>query len=143
MIEILPAPWEVILGHARACYPRECCGILLGEVGDGGSRRRVTIAVACANAYQGEQSDRFELDPADQFEAQRLARKEGLEVLGFFHSHPDCDAYFSATDLAHSWPWYSNLVVSIRHGGFDHARAFRANEAQTESTSEELICPTS
>ncbi|MBI5087064.1 MAG: M67 family metallopeptidase [Acidobacteria bacterium] len=142
MIEILPAPWEVILGHARACYPRECCGILLGEVGaDGG--RRVTIAVACVNAYDGDQADRFELAPADQFEAQRLARREGLEVLGFFHSHPDCDAYFSATDLAHSWPWYSNLVVCVRQGEFDHARAFRANETQTESTPEELICPKS
>ncbi len=131
-----------MLRHASACYPRECCGILLGAIAEDDTRT-VTTAVPCANAYQGDQSDRFELDPKDQFEAQRLARTQNLEVLGFFHSHPDCDAYFSATDLANSWPWYSNIVISVRQGAYDHARAFRANETQSESHPEELQCPQS
>lgn len=142
VLNLLAEPWGVIVSHARACYPRECCGILLGTAAEG-DVRTVTTAVACVNAYQGEQSDRFELDPKDQFEAQRAARRQGLEVLGFFHSHPDCDAYFSATDLANSWPWYSNLVVSVRGGEVCHARAFRANDNQTASTEEELRCPQS
>ena len=137
MIHIEHDAWDVILRHAIACYPRECCGILLGTVG-GDDFRQVTKAIACRNAYEGDQSDRFELDPKDQFEAQRLARKEALEVLGFFHSHPDEDSYFSKTDLANSWPWYSNIVISIRNGEFRDAKAFRANEAQTESTPENL-----
>jgi len=131
-----------MLRHACACYPRECCGILLGEVACDGART-VTTAIPCTNAYTGDQSDRFELDTRDQFEAQRLARAQNLEVLGFFHSHPDCDAYFSATDLANSWPWYSNIVISVRRGVFDHARAFRADESQSESHPEELLCPQS
>lgn len=140
MLKLLAEPWDVIVNHARACYPRECCGILLGTVGQGdeGDERRVTAALACANAYEGNQADRFELDPKDQFEAQRAARQLGLEVIGFFHSHPDCDAYFSATDLANSWPWYSNLVVSVRGGEISQARAFRANDNQTAFTEEEL-----
>lgn len=142
MLNLLPDPWDLIVSHARACYPRECCGILLGTVAEG-DLRTVTAAVACKNAYEGDQTDRFELDPQDQFEAQRAARRQGLEVLGFFHSHPDCDAYFSATDLKHSWPWYSNLVVSIRGGELSQARAFRANDDQTVSTEEELQCPQS
>ena len=129
--------------HAAACYPRECCGILLGaESGESGDvLRAVSRAIPCRNAYEGEQSDHFELDPKDQFEAQREARRLGVEVIGFFHSHPDTDAYFSATDLAHSWPWYSNVVLSVRDGVVCDAKAFRANDTQTESTSEELKCP--
>lgn len=137
MLNLLPEPWDVIVNHARACYPRECCGILLGTVAEG-DVRTVTVALACRNAYEGDQADRFELDPKDQFDAQRAARQQGLEVIGFFHSHPNCDAYFSATDLANSWPWYSNLVVSVRGGEFSQARAFRANDNQTASTEEEL-----
>ncbi len=126
--------------HAKACYPRECCGILLGSVSSE-DERTVSHAIACRNAYEGEQADHFELDPKDQFEAQRLARGTGVEVIGFFHSHPDCDAYFSAADLKHSWPWYSNVVLSVRDGAVCGAKAFRANDDQTESIPEELTCP--
>lgn len=126
--------------HAAACYPRECCGILLGSVSTD-DHREVSLAIPCRNAYEGEQADHFELDPKDQFEAQREARKLGVDVIGFFHSHPDCDAYFSATDLAHSWPWYSNVVLSVRDARVCDAKAFRANDTQTESTAEEMKCP--
>jgi proteasome lid subunit RPN8/RPN11 len=138
---IQPDPWDVMVRHAITAYPRECCGILLGTLD--GEDRSITAAIACRNVYQGDQSDRFELDPKDQFEAQRLARQESLEVLGFFHSHPDEDSYFSATDLANSWPWYTNIVLSIRKGRFADARAFRANDSQTESTLEEISWPQS
>lgn len=140
LIRILPEPWNVMLRHAQEAYPLECCGILLGTVGEGDARV-ATQAIPCRNAYEGGQADRFELDPADQFKAQRLAREQDLEVLGFFHSHPDCDAYYSATDLANSWPWYSNIVISVTQGTFNCARAFRVNESQTEASPEELEHP--
>ncbi len=128
-----------MLDHARAAYPRECCGILLGTLD--GESRTVTSAVPCRNAYEGDQSDRFLIQTEDQLAAQKRARVEDLEVLGFFHSHPDCDAYFSATDLKHSWPWYSNVVVSIMKGEFNRAACFRANDDQSTSEPEELHHP--
>lgn len=142
VIRIEAQPWATMLRHATDCYPRECCGIMLGTL-SGDDDRLVTTALACRNAYEGDQSDRFELDPKDQLAAQRLAREQKLEVLGFFHSHPDCDSYFSATDLANSWPWYSNVVLSIRNGALHEAKAFRANETQTESKEEILTWPQS
>jgi proteasome lid subunit RPN8/RPN11 len=69
------------------------------------------------------------------------SRSEEIDILGFFHSHPDCDAYFSATDLKNSWPWYSNVVLSIRQGEIAGAGAFRANENQSQSEAEELLYP--
>jgi proteasome lid subunit RPN8/RPN11 len=140
MIRIEVGPWQVMVEHARKVYPRECCGIMLGRETEG-DKRQVTLAIACRNAYEGDQSDRFALDPREQVAAERRAREEGLEVLGFFHSHPDHGMYFSATDLKHSWPWYSNIVLSIEKGAFATAGSFRANEDQTAAVSEELDIP--
>ena len=140
MIRIEDSAWKVMLEHAIGAYPRECCGILLG-LEDQSGQRAVSIALPCRNAYQGDQSDRFLIDPHDQLAAIRRARGESLDVLGFFHSHPDHALYFSASDLENSWPWYSNIVVSIRNGEFSEAGAFRADEARTLATCEELIHP--
>jgi proteasome lid subunit RPN8/RPN11 len=125
--------------HAEAAFPKECCGILLGT--DAGGSRHAVVAIACRNAYEGEQSDRFQLDPKEQIAADRKAREMGLDILGFFHSHPDCDAYFSATDLKNSWPWYSNVVLSVQAGQFRHAKAFIANQDQTAADPEDLVIP--
>jgi len=136
MISIEAEAWQAMVRHAEAGYPKECCGILLGKEQDGG--RVVTLAVPCRNAYDGDQRDRFHLDPKDQLAADRKARELGLTVLGFFHSHPDEEAYFSSTDLKYSWPWYSNVVLSVREGGVRYAKSFIANEDQTASETEEL-----
>ena len=140
MIRIDGPAWQAMLDHAIAAYPRECCGILIGAETAAGERF-VRRAVLLTNAYEGDQSDRFEIAPKDQLRADREARAESLDVLGFFHSHPDHGMYFSATDLKHSWPWYSNVVLSIRQGVFDTAGSFRANDSQTEAVPEELVWP--
>jgi len=139
MIRIEPDAWRVMVEHAVAAYPRECCGVMLGSDGDGG--RVVSMAWPCRNAYEGDQSDRFHIDPKDQLAADRKARELKLDVVGFFHSHPDCDSYFSATDLKHSWPVYSNVVISVREGRFAQAKSFIANDDQTASTEETLAIP--
>lgn len=142
MLTITEEAWQVMLAHACEAYPRECCGVLLGTLDDeSGELRTATVATPCRNAYEGDQSDRFFIDPGDQLAAQKRARAEGLEVLGFFHSHPDDDAYFSATDLANSWPWYSNVVLSVRKGEYAGVACFRADEERTRSEVETLIHP--
>lgn len=136
MLTIEAQPWAAMIEHGRASFPRECCGIMLGTADD--PRRVCTVAIPCRNAYEGDQKDRFQLDPKDQLAADRRARELGLSVIGFFHSHPDEDAYFSSTDLKNSWPWYSNVVMSIRSGEFAGAKAFIANDDQTAADLEEL-----
>jgi proteasome lid subunit RPN8/RPN11 len=101
----------------------------------------VSIVVPSRNAYQGDQSERFLINPQDQLAAERGARGESLAVLRCFHSHPDHGLYFSEIDLKNSWPWYSNIVPSIQQGQFQAAGAFRANDAQTLATREELTHP--
>lgn len=137
MIQIEAKPWQMMVLHAERTYPNECCGAMLGHIQ--GESKLVTEAVPLENAYAGEQSARYELRPEALLEADRAARKHGLDLIGIFHSHPDCDAYFSETDLRNSCPWYSFVVLSIQGGSFDHANSFLPDLEQTKAEKEELI----
>lgn len=141
MIEIESKPWQTMVLHAERTYPNECCGAMLGRGLEG--KKIVTEAVPLENAYKGRQSDRYELRPQDLLNAEGAARARGLDLIGIFHSHPDCAAYFSETDLKHSCPWYSFVVLSIQNGKFDHARSFVPDPDQTKADCEELIWPKS
>jgi proteasome lid subunit RPN8/RPN11 len=136
MISIERVPWSTMVSHAEQLYPNECCGAMLGRVGAGG--KLVTDAVPLRNAFQGEQMERYELLPEDLLAADKAARERGLDLIGIFHSHPDCDAYFSETDLKNSCPWYSFVVLSIKSGKFDHANSFLPDIEQTHAEREEL-----
>jgi proteasome lid subunit RPN8/RPN11 len=141
MIEIEANPWRTMVLHAERVYPNECCGGMLGRLQ--GEKKIVTEAVPLENAYSGEQGARYELRPEDLLSADKAARSRGLDLIGIFHSHPDCDAYFSETDLRNSCPWYSFVVLSVQNGKFDHARSFLPDIDQTRAESEELIWPKS
>ena len=141
MIEIDVKPWQSMLLHAERTYPRECCGAMLGHVK--GDLKLVTEAMPIENAYSGDQGDRYELRPEDLLAADKAARTRGLDLIGIFHSHPDCDAYFSATDLKNSCPWYSFVVLSIQNGKFDHANSFLPDLDQTRAEPEEMKWPKS
>jgi proteasome lid subunit RPN8/RPN11 len=136
MIRIEAQPWQVMLAHARQTYPNECCGAMLGHLDDG--FKIVRVAMPLENAFVGVQATRYELRPEDLLAADRAARERSLDLIGIYHSHPDCDAYFSTTDLKNSCPWYSFVVLSIRKGEFDHANSWLPNADQTEAAKEEL-----
>ena len=141
MISIERQPWREMVNHAQAAWPNECCGAMIGTIDDG--TKSVTLAEPIENAYQGAQGARYELRPEDLLAADKKARAAGLDLIGIFHSHPDCDAYFSKTDLENSCPWYSFVVLSVKGGKFDHANSFLPNAEQTVAEKEELIWPKS
>jgi proteasome lid subunit RPN8/RPN11 len=136
MIEIESNAWQTMVIHAERTYPNECCGAMLGLLT--GDKKLVTEAVPLDNAFKGEQADRYELRPEDLLAADKAARERGLDLIGIFHSHPDCDAYFSQTDLKNSCPWYSFVVLSIMAGKFDHANSFLPDLDQIRADLEEL-----
>ncbi len=137
MIRIEPEVWAAMVAHARQTYPNECCGAMLGANGDG--EKRVQAALPLENAFEGAQATRYELRPQDLLAAERAARERHMDVIGIYHSHPDCDAYFSETDLKNSCPWYSFVVLSIQRGEFHHANSWLPNVEQTAAAKEELI----
>jgi proteasome lid subunit RPN8/RPN11 len=136
VIRVETDAWRVMVEHAQAIFPNECCGAMIGSAD--GDTKSVTVAIPLVNAFEGEQSARYELRPEDLLKADREARNRGLDLIGIYHSHPDCDAYFSETDLKNSCPWYSFVVLSIKSGKFDHANSFLPNAEQTAADKEEF-----
>jgi proteasome lid subunit RPN8/RPN11 len=137
MVRIETEPWAAMVSHARKAYPDECCGAMIGSIGDDG--KLVKVAIPLQNAFEGAKAARYELRPEDLLAADKAARERQMDLIGIYHSHPDCDAYFSRTDLENSCPWYSFVVLSIRKGEFDHANSWLPNYDQTEAAKEELI----
>jgi len=137
MIRIESEPWAQMVAHARETYPDECCGAMLGSTD--GEQKAVRIAIRLRNAFEGAQAARYELRPEDLLAADKAAREQKMDLIGIYHSHPDCDAYFSRTDLQNSCPWYSFVVLSIQKGEFHHANSWLPNFDQTEAAKEELI----
>jgi proteasome lid subunit RPN8/RPN11 len=99
---------EQIVAHARAEAPRECCGLLIG------AGTAVTEAAPARNI--ADRPTRFLIDPQDHVDAIRRARARGLEVLGFYHSHPHSPAIPSATDVEEAtYPNHLYLIVGLEH----------------------------
>ena len=101
------AALEAIVAHARDAAPAECCGLLLGHAAE------ITEAVRTRNVAIQERS-RFVIDPKDHIDGRRDARLRGLEVLGFYHSHPSSPPSPSETDRAEAnYPGHLYLIVSL------------------------------
>jgi len=114
---------ERIRAHLCRAYPDEGCGVLLGRDADGA--REVAGTMAFENRRQDSPHNRYLIAPEQFLAAERAARAAGLDVIGFFHSHPDHPPRPSAFDLEHAWPYYSYLIVSVERGEARAARSFR------------------
>ncbi|HVJ04167.1 MAG TPA: M67 family metallopeptidase [Candidatus Saccharimonadales bacterium] len=98
----------------EAAYPREACGILLGRR-EGRDLMIVRIA-RCGNRAP-EPERRYSIDPVELMAAQKGAREEGLEILGFYHSHPDHSVEASETDRREAhWTECVYLICAVEKG---------------------------
>ncbi len=137
MIILSPSVRQEIFAHACEGYPDEICGVLVGNSSgvDLAACREVRVAVRARNIETVRRNDRYQLDPADMARASALAREQGLEIVGFYHSHPDHPAVASVTDLENSSPWggYSYPIVSVVAGVVADFRSwYREKDAWVE-----------
>jgi proteasome lid subunit RPN8/RPN11 len=99
-----------IHAHLETGYPNEACGVLLGRTGN------VTEVVSAGNERADSARNRYLIDSLAYRKIERDADERGLQVLGIYHSHPDCPARPSQFDLDHAWPNLSYLIVSVCQG---------------------------
>jgi len=110
--------WDEIARHGEATFPDECCGALLGREEDG--VRVVERLVAIENVWdEAERRRRFMIDPRTVMKVEKDAAREGLLVLGYYHSHPDAPARPSEFDREWALPWNTYVIASIRSGRYD------------------------
>jgi proteasome lid subunit RPN8/RPN11 len=102
---------EAVRAEAKARYPDECCGLLLGLDDEEGARLAKVLSPA-DNLWEDEnRRRRFRITSEDFLLAEKLAEEKGLEVIGVYHSHPDHPPEPSDYDLSQAWPFYSYLIV--------------------------------
>jgi proteasome lid subunit RPN8/RPN11 len=115
VLRMSPALADAIRRHAEQAYPHECCGALLGR--DGARGREVTATLPVPNQRRGQAARRRFLITADDYRAlEREARARDLDIVGFYHSHPDHPARPSDYDRDHALPWYAYVIVSVQAG---------------------------
>lgn len=140
MIQILPKHLQTICTHAERTYPEECCGIMLGKIDDEG--KTVVEVWETLNAWESEKwaefpasggvrgkERTFAIAPLDIIKAQKAARDRQLQIIGFYHSHPDHPAIPSEMDRAIAWAVYSYIIVSVSEGKAGKLRSWCLDDA--------------
>jgi proteasome lid subunit RPN8/RPN11 len=131
---------EKIRQHGAETYPHECCGALLGRDassnGKSTASREILDALPLINRRDDSPRNRFSVAPRDVIEADRAAQARGLEVVGWYHSHPDHPAKPSEYDREHAWPWYSYVIVSVQRGVAQEMTSWRLHEDRARYTQE-------
>ncbi len=132
---------EKIRSHGAETYPHECCGALLGrdtEIADRRIYREIQGLHPLVNRRDDSPHNRFSVTSKDVLEAEKVASGLGLEVVGWYHSHPDHPARPSQYDREHAWPWYSYIIVSVANKIPEEMTSWRLTEDRAEFECEEI-----
>jgi len=135
--------------HGVETYPYECCGALLGrdpsftekddsEAKGHGPSREILDLFPLVNRRDDSPRNRFSVTGEDVREAEKSASAQGLEVVGWYHSHPDHPARPSEYDRDHAWPWYSYIIVSVRAGVAQDMTSWRLKDDRSGFSEEKI-----
>jgi len=124
---------ERIRAHGAETYPHECCGALLGRDNEA---REILGLFPLINRRDDSPQNRFSVTAQDVLDAEKSARRQGLDVVGWYHSHPDHPARPSAYDRDHAWPWYSYIIVSVAQGQPQDMTSWRLNDDRQQFSPE-------
>ena len=147
-IELTERDRKRIEQHGVEAYPNECCGFLLGREENG---RRVIVDVApIQNAWQSMENNPYEVrpedslknrslvDPKDYLRIDREARQKGLDIISFYHSHPDHPPRPSEFDRKHALPFLIYVILAVEKGIPREMTAWLLSEDGARFLSEEL-----
>jgi proteasome lid subunit RPN8/RPN11 len=115
ILHLTRAVYLALRAHGQQTYPNECCGVLLGRSTAAGWK--VEAVVPAANTRTDSAHNRYQISPLELVKIERDARRQGLGIAGFYHSHPDHPARWSTTDLAEAhWLGCSYVITAVAKG---------------------------
>ena len=125
--------------HGRVTYPEECCGVMLGRFDRAAGRTDVARLVAEENQREDQhRHNRYLISPQSVLRADREARAEGLDIVGYYHSHPDHPSRPSDFDRDHAWPDQSYLIVAVEGGEPASTQSWRLRDDRTAFEEERI-----
>ena len=125
--------FEQMNAHVEKAYPEEGAGFLLGEQGE------VKEIIALSNSREdGARHNRFLFTPEDYLQAELKAERLGLDLIGVFHSHPDCPNVPSEYDREWAQPFFSYIITRVDHGKAVNSRSWRLLENRSKFNEEEI-----
>ena len=136
-IKLSRANEAAIRAHGEETFPNECCGFMLGTP-DSNGRVVVELLRAENDRASENQYNRFLITPEAFMKSEKAARAKGLDVLGFYHSHPDAPARPSQYDLDHAWPWYSYVIISVLEKVSDRMTSWVLREDRSSFDEEQI-----
>ena len=139
MIQLAAQHWNEIARHGERDYPYECCGFLIGRLIEDGVKAVAEIYAVSNAREETAKRNRFLIHPEELLRGERYAASKGLEVVGFYHSHPDHPAVPSQYDLDHAWPIYSYVVVAVKSGRVEDIRSWEMEANRSRFTEEEIV----
>jgi proteasome lid subunit RPN8/RPN11 len=131
MLQLTHADYQTLRAHGEETYPHECCGVLLGKATAEGNI--VHQVVAAGNTRTDSAHNRYQIAPVVLIRIQRQARALSLDIVGFYHSHPDHPAQWSQTDFAEAhWLGCSYVITRVAEGKADITNSFRLTGTSEE-----------
>ena len=125
MLRISQQVYDALRQHGEETYPHECCGALLGRFCPQEGVNEVEEAVRATNTRTDSAHNRYHIAPQELVRIQRSSRERDLEIVGFYHSHPDHPAQWSATDFAEAhWIGCSYVITSVEKGAARQTNSF-------------------
>jgi proteasome lid subunit RPN8/RPN11 len=125
VLKLSQSDWHALRAHGEETYPHECCGILLGTMDIDKNERVVKSVIRAGNTRLDSLHNRYNIDPNELIAAQKQARTAGLDIVGFYHSHPDHPPRWSPTDLAEAhWIGCSYVITSVVQGKAEVTNSF-------------------
>ncbi len=129
------ALYDQLRAHGEETYPFECCGIFLGHARE--EAIEVASLLRAGNTRTDAAHNRYGIDPRELIAAQREGRKLGLEIVGFYHSHPDHPAMWSSTDFAEAHWFGCSYVITAVEGDRQTGKATVSNSFLLAGTGED------
>jgi proteasome lid subunit RPN8/RPN11 len=127
MIRLSQQTYDALRQHGEETYPYECCGVLLGRflTEEGSAVNEVEENVRAGNTRTDSAHNRYHIAPQDLVRIQRAGRQRGLDIVGFYHSHPDHPAQWSPTDFAEAhWLGCSYVITAVEKGAARQTNSF-------------------
>jgi proteasome lid subunit RPN8/RPN11 len=125
--------------EGEKAYPDECCGVLFGDIDENQNKKLRRIEPIINSREESERYHRFLITPEEMMKSEMTARTLKMDVLGFYHSHPDCPAKPSDYDKEHALPFYSYIITSVNKGISDEFKSWELRDSRECFDEEEVV----